>query len=241
MTDARKLLARLNPGSIQYGVSRGGIPELTPQDIAGALGFIRDAFDRELFCALWWPDGSRLNRGEFDLMLRNRQMGEYLRRQRALVVARLAVDVAQDEVEGTHGGIHNVKRALSHARAELDEAKARAWPAWQRPTKAGQTPEASRYSAIRKAVLEEIAEPRRCKTCGGRGHVRKDSLVIGCTSCAGTGQWPHSERRRAETIGLAHQVFPRWSGVYEWTYRLCKSADTRANKLMKDNLEMASC
>lgn len=231
MSDVRKLLARLNPGAIQYGVvGGGGIPDLTPQDIAGALGFIRDDFQREVFCALWWPDGSRLLRDEFDTMLRNKQLGEWMRRQRALVTSRLAMHLAREEADGTHGGIPGVRKALSHARAEAEEAKAKAWPAYS-----------ERYKLIRAAVLNELASPHNCKPCGGRGHVRAGALMAVCKACGGTGRAHSSERTRAEAIEVSRPVFARWVGVYQWTFNLCATADRKAGEIMEANLKVAAC
>lgn len=218
MSDVRKLLARLNPGAIQYGVVGGsGIPDLTPQDIAGALGFIRDDFQREVFCALWWPDGSRLTRGAFDLQLRNKQLAEWMRRQRALVAARLGWHLAREEADGTHGGVPGVRKALSHARAEAEEAKAKAWPAYS-----------ERYKLIRSAVLNELASPHNCKPCGGRGHVRAGALMTMCKACSGTGRAHSSERTRAEAIEVPRSMYARWADVYQWTLELCSHAERQA-------------
>lgn len=228
MTDVRKLLARLNPGSLQYGVSRGGVPELTSQDIAGALGMVRDEFAREVFCALWWPDGARLTHDALDIALRNKQLAEWMRRQRTLVAARLGAHLAQEEADGTHGGIHNVRRSLAHARAEAEEAKANAWPAY-----------GERYKLIRAAVLNELAAPRACKHCAGRGHVRTEALVSACHACNGTGQARGSERSRAEAIDVGHANYARWAGVYQWTFDLCARADRKAAEALEEKL--ASC
>lgn len=235
MSDVRRLMGRLYPPGMKYAAGFAGKPTLAPEDIAGALGFVRDRFARETFCTLWWPEGASLTRQQYDLELRNRQMEEWVRRQRVLVTARLAVDVAHDVVIDSHGRTRNT---LTAARGELEDARRKAWPAWQRPLRIGEVPQKpSRYAAIRKAVLVEISAPRSCKVCAGRGHVRAEALVVKCESCAGTGQRGHSERRRAETLGLVGQSFERWAVVYEWTYQLCKSADEKAASVLKANLE----
>jgi hypothetical protein len=248
MSDVRRLMGRLYPPGMKYTAGFAGRPTIAPEDITGALGFVRDRFAREVFCALWWPEGASLTGKQFDLELRDRQMREWIARQRALVVARLAVDVAHDEVTGAHAGMRGVRRALTSARAELEEARNKAWPPWHKLVAEQRSPEKrSRYAAIRQAVMLEIASPRSCKVCAGRGHVRADALVVKCEACAGTGQRGHSERRRAESIGMTHQAFERWACVYEWTYRLCKDADEKAAAALKANLEndgtvkMAAC
>ena len=237
MSDVRRLMGRLYPPGMKYTVGFGGRPTIAPEDITGALGFIRDRFARETFCALWWPEGASLTRREFDLELRDRQMREWTRRQRALVVARLAVDVAHDEV-GAHGAVHGVRRALAAARAELETARSKAWPPWHRPLRIGDVPQKqSRYAAIRAAVLAEIADPRSCKVCAGRGTLRADALIVKCDECGGTGQRARSESGRAKAIGLTPQSYGRWAQVYEWTYTLVKTADETAANVMKANME----
>lgn len=232
MTDVRRLLARLNPATIRYGAGRGGIPELTASDIAGALGMVRDKFAREVFCAVWWPDGARLTHREFDLDLRNRQMKEWMRRQRASVIARLAMDVAHDELKGTHGGAHEVRRTLAAARVEYEAAAAEAWPAWQ--NRHGKPREQSRYALIRAAVIVEIGSPRTCSICAGRGNLRAGALVVKCEACAGSGQRANSERHRAASLGIRGSSFEKWAPVYDWTYTLCKTAEnTTADALGK--------
>ena len=49
MTDPRRLVARLNPTTVRYDVGRGGIPDLTAQDIAAALAFVPAGLGREVF------------------------------------------------------------------------------------------------------------------------------------------------------------------------------------------------
>ncbi len=62
MTDPRRLLARLNPSTIRYDTLPGGVPELTAQDIAHALGLVPVGLGREVLQACWWPDGAALRR-----------------------------------------------------------------------------------------------------------------------------------------------------------------------------------
>jgi len=237
MSDVRRLMGRLYPPGMKYTVGFAGRPTIAPEDVSGALAFVRDRFARETFCALWWPEGASLTRAQYDLELRNRQMEEWTRRQRALVTARLAVDVAHDEVTGSHAGVHGVRRALASARHELEEAQAKAWPPWHKPRRRDDSPQKlSRYAAIRAAVLREIADPRSCKVCAGRGTLRADALIVRCGECGGTGQRAGSERGRAKAIGMTAQSFERWAGVYEWTYQLCKAADETAAAVLKMNL-----
>lgn len=243
MTDVRKAVARINPHGANYSGSggSGGTPDIVDSDINGALGFIANDFDREVFCALWCPEMAKLTRLQFDMMLRDKQALEFIRRQRILVSARLAVDLAKEEADGTHRDIPGVRRSLSHARAALDDASSKAWPPWQRASTKKDPAQKSKYSLIRTAVLREIAEPRTCKVCHGHCHTFKGALAVPCMACHGTGQHPKSNRWRAEAIKVPHQKFNKWAGVYLWTFLFCKRAENRAIKIMKKNLEMAPC
>lgn len=234
MSDNRPLLARLNPASPHYDSARGGLPELTNEDIAGALGMVRHKarFACDVYCALWWPGLAGIGVAEIDTSIRNKQLDEFLKRQRKLIVARMAVHVAQEEADGTHGGIPGVKRALSQARGELEEAKARAWPVYS-----------DRYGMIRAAVLNEIRGGRTCKTCAGRTSIRHGELVVVCPNCHGSGHAHNSERGRADAIGVARTAYQRWEGVYDWTLDLCERANRTANEAFGIALgrEMAPC
>lgn len=85
----RKLLARLNAKAPQYTVGNGGIPEITPQDIAAALGMVEDRIGREIFCMAWWPDGANLTRKDLRDSLKNLLFDEYSVRYRAASADRL--------------------------------------------------------------------------------------------------------------------------------------------------------
>lgn len=43
-----ELLGRLEPTGPKFDIGRGGIPQLTPQDIAAALGMCEDKFARAM-------------------------------------------------------------------------------------------------------------------------------------------------------------------------------------------------
>ena len=81
--NVRKLMARLNASTVRFDIGRGGVPEFTPQDIAGSLAFVRDELAREVFCAIWAPDLARLARGEILARLREATIIEYSNRFRA--------------------------------------------------------------------------------------------------------------------------------------------------------------
>jgi hypothetical protein len=221
MSDHRALLARLNPASTHYDSVGGGLPDMTNEDITGALGLVRQKarFACEVYCALWWPGLSSHTCGEIDTAIRNKQLDEFLRRQRKLITARMAVHVAKEEADGSHGGIPGVRRALQEARGELAEAQARAWPNYS-----------DRYGLIRAAVMNEIRGGRSCKLCAGRGTVRHGDLIVDCQHCKGSRLEPNSERHRAAVIGVQRTAYARWESVYDWTLDLCDRANRSADR-----------
>jgi hypothetical protein len=205
MANVRKLIARLNPASIRYGVGRGGIPELTPQDIAGALGMVPNGLGREIFCHLWWPDGARLTQAQLLDYLVRAQFEEWSRRADILRAAQIAHYLADDP---------------GRAKAQLQAAKDQMWPGI-----AGHTI----YRLIRLAVLLEMAAPSLCQSCGGRGEVKQVSLMVQCDECHGEGRRGRSDRQRAASINRDISNYVRtWRGPYEWLYAHCRDAEDKA-------------
>jgi len=221
--NVRKLLARLNPSIARFEAHHGGQPELTPQDIAGALGMIDDRLAREVLCTVWWPDGAQLQRAELDRIVREAQLREWMRLRRELEVAKLAVHVAEDDIDGTHGTRSSQRAALQRAAETLDEAKARQWPA------VGPI-----YRAVRVAVLAELATPNLCTHCEGRGEVFAQDRLLPCEPCEGQGHSPVSDRKRAAMIERDEASYRRvWRPVYEWTLALCAGAETRGARALE--------
>ena len=197
-----KLLARLNPSTQHYTQGRGGIPELTPQDIAAAVAMVPEGLGRELVCRLWWPDGAKLTAKDLDRLLLESQLSEWRERMDVLVTAQISQAMA---VTGTE---------RAKAAAKIDAARARMWP------RLG--PE-SCYEAIRHAVLTEMSSSCLCQTCRGLGHIREESgLVRECEGCEGSGKQKISDRQRAQMIDRDKKTYSVvWAPVYEWTLSLC--------------------
>jgi len=59
MARATELLARLNPTTCRLDIGRGGVPELTNIDIAGALGMVKDRLGRALLELLYWDSAAQ--------------------------------------------------------------------------------------------------------------------------------------------------------------------------------------
>lgn len=219
MADVRRLLARLNPPNIRYDVGTGGLPELTPVDIAAALAFVPDGLGREVLCALWWPDGARLTPAALDDAIATKVRAEMDARYRKLQSARMALHAAQEaacarRVQASDMG----RRELMRMENAVQEAKADCWPLHP-----------DMHIRIRNAVLDELSRPNHCCACGGRGHVKDGELIVTCTECSGRGTVPVSDRTRAARIGKCESTYRRvWRGMYEWLYGIVSDAHAQA-------------
>lgn len=217
--NVRKLMARLNPGTIRYdGGGGGGIPTLTPQDVAGALGMVPDSLGRELLCHLWWPDGARLTRRDLHDKLAIVQFEEFDRLMDTLRAAQLAAHLAEHDGLGSR----------TKAQTRLEDVRAQMWP--------GIGPH-TRYRFVREAVLAEMATPAICTACAGRGQILRETLVVVCATCNGIGRKQVSARRRATAIGCDESSYRRsWRLPYEYLLAYCVDAEDKAARLMKSAL-----
>lgn len=67
--------------------------QLTPQDVAAALGFIRDPLAREVFCLARWPGYAERDVSETRVLILRRVMDEGQRRQDEAITAWLQVEL----------------------------------------------------------------------------------------------------------------------------------------------------
>ncbi|WP_440221854.1 hypothetical protein ACQQ2N_12225 [Dokdonella sp. MW10] len=218
--NARKLMARLNPSTVKFDIGAGGLPDLTPQDVAAAVGMVRDELAREVFCLVWWPAGAALTRGTLLELIAARQRAELERQWKAQQLARLELHIAEENASTRVALTDADRRILSTLRAKLGEAKALCWP---------DVP--AMYPVLRAAVLEELAAPNHCTTCSGRGDHGDGDLVVKCEDCTGTGIRPVSDRKRAARIGRDESTYREtWKRVFEWTFALVSEAETAGAK-----------
>lgn len=190
MSHAVEMLGRLNPATIRYNTGRGGLPELTAQDIAGAIAFVPAGLGREMLLAVGWPDGANMRR-----------------------VMELACDLAHAELQRQHEAI--TRAGIAHS---IDSWNKRRVPA--KPALAQHWPRTSheRLPAIVAACVDEIAKPNHCASCEGRGEIHRGDLKVMCPQCGGSGIVPVSDRKRAAAMGLSHQTYSErgWDRVYNW-------------------------
>lgn len=199
-----RMLARLNPSTVRFDVGRGGTPELTSQDIAAALGMVRNRLGAEVMHYVWqgYP---MCGMPRLDALIADVQLGEWRRLADRMLNAQIAVAAATDRAHERR------------ARIMLDDAKAAMWPAL-----------GPIYGRIRLGTLVELQRGRRCDDCGGRGYVMDGSRRMPCGSCGGIGLSANggaSDRMRAEALERSHTTYARiWSPVYEWTMQACTQA-----------------
>ncbi|WP_045769533.1 zinc finger-like domain-containing protein [Xanthomonas albilineans] len=227
MPNVRELLARLNPQTVKFDGSRGGLPELTNQDIAGALGFMPAGMGREVLIACHWPDGARLSRRRISAMFRDLALTEWRKRLNRLTEARIdhGIAVSIRRWEGRETAEQRSEYYKTQAR--IDQARADLWPE--------SLPEM--LPAILAAIIEEIACPRNCPSCHGRGTLIAGELVVECEDCNGTGHAKNSDGWRAKKIGKDPANFRRdWKPCYDWLFETVRDAEAEAAAVMAEKL-----
>jgi hypothetical protein len=208
MTHPAYLLARLNAANARLDTGSGGIQELTQQDIAASIAFVPQGIGRELLCRVWWPEGAKLNAADLDKRLIDLQFGEWRERMDALVTAQI------------HAQIAETGWARKQAQSELTRAQNRMWP------RIDET-----YSLIRRAVVNELIDPRTCPDCKGRGAGVAGELVKGCMRCAGTGRTIRGPVWRAAQLRMKHQSYRQlWEQPYEWMFEKCNDEVHQATR-----------
>lgn len=200
---AAELMARLNPSTVRYDIGRGGIPELTPQDIAAAIAMVPAGLGRELMCRLWWPAGAALTAPQLDRALTDLLLREWTERELGMYKALGALA----------GAVTASERAVAQRR--YAEAHARRWPKWierLEPVTITET-----YEHLREAVLHELAEPRRCPACGGTGEASVRMGKVPCERCLGQGTTKQGPTWRAAMLDMKETSYKQtWHEPYEW-------------------------
>lgn len=210
MTAPQKLMARLNVPNIRFDVGAGGIPDLTVEDIAGALADVKNPLARGVFTLLWWPDGSQLERNQILTDLRNHAWEEQGLRARAWMAASDLAAIARANLDQARVKSEDMRRELAMAEARAHAARRKVWPR----TNIGM------YSSIVLAALSEFRSGGQCPKCGGREDVTDArGLKVRCDRCGGTGRTAHTNVARAAALNIDESTFRKtWSGVYEWIY-----------------------
>ncbi|TNV90084.1 hypothetical protein C5H23_04075 [Xylella fastidiosa] len=224
----RRLLARLNPSTIRYDTLPGGVPELTAQDIAHALGLVPAGLGREVLQACWWPDGAALRRGPLRDAAVALVVPEIRRQQQRLLEARTDVGIVKACMGWTRATTSAQQAALRRAQERLEEAKAQLWP----------QATLEMLPVLVAAVVDELSTPQLCPCCHGRGERRVGALVKVCTACGGSGAVPASDRKRAAAIGRDESTYrTTWRGLYEWLLERMGVAERQAATQLQEALQ----
>lgn len=228
VSDVRELLARCNPATVRYDGGRGGgIPELTAQDIAGAVGMVPAGIGRDLLC---WLYGSGRERpasphrlpAHLDAAIA-RIMAE---QRRALEYA--ATDAALDlELATALAGAHMTDETRFRVRRlgdDLAVARRRRWPA-----------DSHVYPRLRAAVVHELDGADRCDACDGRGIAISGDIRPTCEVCHGSGRKRCSGRQRARWLGVGETTYRiEWRSPYEWLYAMLQDALAEATFRLRE-------
>lgn len=234
MGNKRELLARLGPSTVKFDTGRGGIADLTNQDIAGALGMVPGGLGRELLEALWWPESGMRRIQQLRQAVIALVAPEYIRQQQALSVARTEFGIAKASMGWAGGAVTNTQR-VEHRRAEakLEAVRALCWP--------NNTME--QLGSLAAAVIGEMASAGCCDACDGR-RVQPSADGTGavqCDGCGGSGVAPLSGRKRAIAIGADQSAYRRfWQPVYEWMLERMRDAESEAAEAFSRALSRAA-
>jgi hypothetical protein len=216
--NVRKIVARLNAQTIRFGIGRGGIPELTNQDIAAAIGMIQDEFARDVFVAIWWPDGAKLDHKTLIRHLYLAQRAIIDKQMKTEQIARLELHIAQENYAAKKFRTHEDGIELDRLERNIDRLRLLHWPL-----------KPAMYPVLREAVLSEMKSPNQCECCGGRGILRTNEKLTVCEECSGSGVIPVTSAKRAKAIGVSRSCYAHtWRKVYEWTYSLLAEKEQAA-------------
>ena len=231
MGNVRELMARLGPSTVKFDTGRGGMPDLTNQDIAAALGMVPAGLGRELLEACWWPDSAALRRHRLRDAVIALVTPELRRQQRKLADARTDLGLAE-VCMGWAGAVTAEQRAeRDRAAQRLGQVKAQCWPI--------STLES--LPTLAAAVVGEIAKRPECDTCEGRGQRASGEVMVCCKACSGSGLGPISDRRRAAALGRDEAAYRRsWKPVYEWMLSMMQEAEQEAAWHMRSALGAAA-
>ena len=204
-----ELLGRLEATTVKFDIGRGGIPELTPQDIAAALGMCEDKFAVLIYEAV--AGGTIRDIHAVDKAIAHAQFAEWRNRMDRMVTAQLAMVEAECATSDRSQKLWRAKQMLAGAKAAM-------WPALKE----------EHYAQMRKALLAELRSSRICPVCNGRKSVVIENSVVECEHCLGTGRIAVSDRSRAGLMNMHHSTYrDNWKAPYEWMYRTLVEAVAR--------------
>lgn len=222
-TDPTERLARkmawLNPAHVKFDVGAGGgVPLMTPQDVAAAIGMVPDGLGRELLLAVHWPDAAKRTRARLLELMTIEQLCEHNAREQAMyrALCQIATADARDKVRVT-----TAYRAAHAAR----------WP--MMVIKYEPLTLAEPYQHIRLAVIEELTHPRQCPVCGGRDLRDRAGQAKTCERCLDSGIVRFGPTWRAGRLRMRREAYlERWQAPYQWLFDRAKEHASQAEGLL---------
>jgi len=223
--DVRELLAWVKGRAMPMQVGPGGIPGLTAEDVAGAVGMLTPGLPTRVLIYLHWRESC--DRREFERLI----LGIIKREALARLIEHGTLKLAHDEALANYeDSTHHTERqhaALHSLADQVRAAKARRFP-----------DQPAMWPRLRDAVLAELAAPNHCPECGGRGECPDDAGVPRlCVSCEGRGLVPVSDRQRARWLHRDESSYREsWVVLYEWLYRVLGAAELQAVQEFRQRL-----
>lgn len=255
-----KQMAKLNPKSLNLQGSRGGMPDITPEDVAGALGLACSRGPGPRLAVLvvalrWWPglmDGVNKTVGHRTIVhhVRTRDLGGNGKAVRKAVTEKIPIEapaespsfrfVAQIVATKLHGRFSRHYRAESTPRARGDIQPRLPDGLYARVT----NPVTA--AAWARVVIAEFRHPRHCTTCTPWGRagqipvpVEEHGKVIEvrwdtCPNCAGAGALSWGSGRRAQSLGIRRLDFANhMADTHEAALTLLRELEWRGVRFIK--------
>lgn len=217
MTDPAELLARTTAHGPRLDGGRGGIPDLTPADIAGALGMTRRTVGRELLA--WYHTITHESPSRLPPAL-DAGIGQIIASERAARLhahadACLALESTRIAAEAYRHPPDDLRYRVIRLTEAAARARAATWPDATSPT----------WRRLRMAVAHEACGPSACGRCHGTGHVKTDDALHACPTCDGIGRDAASGCARARWLGVTEPAYRKtWRDVYSAIHAiLCDS------------------
>lgn len=228
MSNVRELLARLNPKVVRYNVGLGGLPELTNEDILGALSDVPKGLGRELLEACWWPSGGALHGRRLRDAVIAIVMPELSRQSRRLTEASLDLQLSEAAISwGKRAATSEQLRGLDVSRKRLVEARESCWP----------RNVVEQLPALTQVIVAEMSGAHLCESCQGTGTSLREGKSALCDVCKGTGLEPSPDLRRAKALKIDSRNFVRhWKPVYQWLLVRFRDAEQDAARRLTELL-----
>lgn len=233
----REMMGRLNAATTKFDIGRGGLPTLTPQDLAAAVGmcrrFIADPKAAEIAPAVFWwlygPEGASCPDSSQDArrLVLDEVYREFEARYQAAAVARLAVHTLEFDTPEARRAQADHLQEVERAKSTMRQVHAACWPAR----------DMTLYRRIVDVVAQEFRQPRQCPECAGRKFSMSGNTRIICQRCNGVGLVGLPSTWRAERMRIDVERFKKtWRVVYEWVFNYVDALQVTAAYAIEDAL-----